>query len=198
MAKQKPVILPDYNTDTERAAIQTFNEQFFEQMDTSYIPGYTETVKANDIAATDDGTWYEQHKATGLKKEDVYKQIGANPRELPVRFMWLRVMDTNGIEGGAEVTKGLYDYKRRGYRPAVEADLTGNGFGFPPAAYKVGEAIRRDDLQLFVVDGRAASAYDRALADYTRNLENPETFAVDGEHVEVTTERRSETLTITQ
>ena len=60
MAKGKPVILDDYNVNKEDEEAFDFAKIFDEANDPSYIPGYSEQVKANEIGAADGNLWYEQ------------------------------------------------------------------------------------------------------------------------------------------
>jgi hypothetical protein len=194
MAKgQKPVILPEYNLTQEDDEVYDFSGYFDEAIDTSYIPGYSDIVKANEIAAVPDHTWYEQYKDTGITKQSVLQKIGVQPQPLPVRFLWLRTQSVGGLPD-AEVAKQLMEYTgRRKYRPAIyPGDFEPYGFGFPPAGHKEADGtIRRDDVTLYVVVGRAADAFDKALADYTHKLENPESRRVDDDsEIEVNQNKR--------
>lgn len=202
MAKgQKPVILNDVNLGAEDEESFDFAGHFDRTEDPSYIPGYSEQVQANDIAATDDHIWYQQHLASGedgrpqdgQTKEDVYKQIGRHPAPLPVEFMWLRTQDAAGLHS-AQIAKDLMEYDRRRYRVAVwPNDFEPHGYGFPPAGHKEADGtIRRDDVTLYVVDGRAARAFKKAQQDYTQQLENPK-----GSGGNEVFENKRETVTVT-
>ena len=194
MSKGKPVILNDYKLGQEDEEAFDFSGHFNKTIEPSYIPGYSELVQANDIAATDDHVWYEQHRETKHTKEHFYGVIGSNPKPLPVRFMWLRTQSVGGLHS-ADVANQLMEYERRKYRTArYPEDFEPHGFGFPPAAHKEADGtIRRDDVTLYVVDGRAADAFDKAQQQYTRDLENP----VGRDGVEVI-ENKRETVTVTQ
>jgi len=193
MAKSKPVILGDYDLHKEDTEAFDFSAYFDKAQDPSYIPGYSEQVQANEIGAVPENVWYEQHKDTGITKESQYKLIGKHPAPLPVEYMWLRTQDVSGLPS-ASVARGLMEYADRKYRVARwPNDLEPYGFGQPPAGHLEADGtIRRDDVTLYVVDGRAATAFRKAQQEYTQKLENP--TGRDG--VEVI-ENKRETVTVT-
>lgn len=192
---RKPVILPDYTKDTEREEALDFDPSIFDQSDPSWIPGYSEIVQANDIEAADDLTFRNQHSSTNITKEYLYSNIiKAHPRKLPVVFRWLRVAGPNGLNS-YNADRDRMDYTKRGYRLAKQEDLTGNGFGLPPAAHVEADGtIRRDDVALFVVDGRAERAYERWLAQEIAETESP-TAGVDAPGAHAEADRDTLTLT---
>jgi hypothetical protein len=196
MAK-KPVILTNYDrvAEDEVEELIARNRQLEDSYDPYYIPGYTEIVKANEIANADDHVWHERYSKTDITKAKVLAGIGANPQPLPVNFTPLRVSSADGTSN-ANVTRDLMPYSRWGYRPAIwPEDFTKHGFGQPPG-YTVRQdgTLHRDDLQLFVVDGRAERARQESLAREARARENPESKNGSGVEFTGTTEQYSETV----
>ena len=146
----------------------------------SRIGGYTEILRANDIAKADELKFREAHSGAAVIKtqEDAYKVIGATPQELPVEFKWLR---TNG-PGGA-------------YSPVAAAEVDGYtsdqgfilctkerfdtladmfGYEFNHASWRVSEdgAIHRGyDVSLFYRSGEVARKWDRFMADEVAKAE---------------------------
>jgi hypothetical protein len=165
MSDSKPFIFTDEASDIER-----YNEANIDSMlgafDSSYIPGYSETVQANAIAETDNLDFSNAHRnaVSGARtKEDWYKKIGAKPQPLPVYFIWLR---TAGVSGDRSYSADVEvaNYTRRGWRLATEDDLGRHGFGWPPAAQKAADGqIRRLDTALFVIDAGLENRYRRLL-----------------------------------
>lgn len=163
----KPAIFANYEPDP----VNTFDPRGYEVDDTSWIPGYSEIVRANEIAAADDLTWNIQHRETGITKRQMYEVIGAQPRELPVEFRWLRVV---GINGGnsPNADKERAAFTKRGYRTVTRAELERWGLGLPPHAFEDGSGmIRRDDVALFVVDGRRERAFKQWEAAQIAEIE---------------------------
>lgn len=194
---KKPVILTDYNKVAldEVEELIARNRQLEDSYDPYYIPGYTEIMKANEIEAADPHVWHERYGKTNITKESVLKGIGANPRPLPVNFVPLRAAGADGANN-ANVNRDLMPYSRWGYRPAKwPEDFTQHGFGQPPG-YTVRHdgTLHRDDLQLFVVDGRAERARQETLAREARARENPESKNGSGVEFMGTTEQYSETV----
>lgn len=150
----KPALFANYTADDN----PTFDPTGYEVEDASWIPGYSEIVRANEIAKADDFVWAVQHEKTGITKKQIYEVIGAQPQELPVEFAWLRVM---GLDGGnsANADRERASYTKRGWRIVTVDDLKNWGLGLPPQAHVSGGMIRRDDVALFVVDGRRERSF---------------------------------------
>lgn len=201
MAKTgKPVILTDYRKefDDEVEALIAKNRQMEDDFDPMFIDGYTQALKANEIAAADPLDWANKNKETGITKKKVYNTIGSQPREVPVRFQAIRVIGMNGTHN-ANVSRDMAEYTRWGYRPAkYPEDFQPHGFG-QPLGYTVQSdgTLRRDDLQLFVVDARAEHARLELLARRAAEAENPDVKRErdSGVEFEGSTERRRETVT---
>lgn len=205
MAKGKPVILNDYRSQSEEAF--EFNPEAFmagQNIDSTYIPGYSEIVKANDIEKADDLQFQVQHQKTGITKQKLYKLVGADPRPLPFVFRWLRATGVDGTVN-SNVARDLLEYTRKergGYRIVNWFDdeeklFKPNGWGFPPAARldRTDGTIRLDDLALYVVDGRAERAWENWVAEHTRDMEsNP--GSPDGVPMTVDIKHRTETVSI--
>lgn len=196
--KSKPVILTDYDRQAmdDVEALIARNRQMEDDFDPYYIPGYTEVLKANEIKAADDFTWMERHRETHLTKEKVLKTIGAEPRTLPVYFKPLRVQSADGA-ASSTVLSDMRPYAKWGYRPAIwPADFEQHGFGQPPGfVVRPDGTLHRDDLQLFVVDGRAERARLELLAREARERENMASFkSAEGVQFAGTAEHYSETV----
>lgn len=201
MANKKPVILNDYVSQSDEAF--EFNAEAFERrsIDATFIPGYFETVQANDVAKADDLKFRIQHEKTGITKEKLYGVIGAEPKTLPYVFRFLRVAGIDGTTN-SNVQRDLLEYTRRGYRIVnwhldKERIFEANGWGFPPAARleKADGSIRLDDTALYVVDGRAERAWENWVANHTREMESAPGDA-DGVPMTVDVQSRTETVTI--
>lgn len=162
----KPFIFPDTKNDIEK-----FHEAAAEAaagvFDSSYIPGYSEIVKANEIHAADDYEFHQAHRnaVSGARsKEDWYRIIGARPQPLEVYFNWFRVASVNGTNSYTADLE-VANHTRRGWRLAkLEDDLLRRGYGKPPAAQiDASGAIRRLDMALFVIDAALEDRYQRLL-----------------------------------
>lgn len=193
--KKKPALFSDERTDAER-----FNPALHRgALDPSRIPGYSEIVQANDIDQADDLWFREQNN--GLTKEDVYKQIGAQPQELPVEFAWLPISGTAGAPS-ANQARVLDRYvNAEGFRLATDEDLTRHGYGFPPSA-RVAEdgTIRRgSDTALYVRSGEVARMWERFKFEEQAKLSDPvETeFSSGGYAVEATSGEEFDKETVT-
>lgn len=174
MAKSKPALFPE-NYDTSR-----FDPSRRAGSDPSRIPGYSERVQANDVAAADDLMFRNAHRdAKNIStKEDVYRQIGTSPGKLPVEFAWLRVNGPGGANSptaNAEVDSYMTD---QGYIPCTKDkfDLLAAeyGYSFNSAAWRVAEdgTIRRGyDVALFYRRGDVAEMWKKALAEEAARLE---------------------------
>lgn len=178
---RKPLIFPTTETDSIR---ETMNSPFlYEIGDPSYIPGYGDTIRANDI---------QNGRLSREEKETLYQQVGAAPGVLPVDFKWVRVSAPGGGQSySADVDAA--EYRRRGYRPCKVADFARltelYGYQLPPAA-RIAEdgSIRREDTELFFVDGDRARAYDAWIAQQNELLEKPADVAGRDSHVRINVE----------
>lgn len=155
---KKPLLFADERTDAER-----FDPRLHRgHLDPSRIPGYSEIVQANDIAKADDLIFRDRNG--GRTKEDLYKQIGASPQELPVQFAWLRVTGPGGSDS-PRAFQELDRYKNaEGFRLATVHDLDAHGYGFPPAARLAedGTIRRGPDVALYVRSGEVARMWEAA------------------------------------
>lgn len=145
--------------------------------DPSWIGGYSEIVQANDIDKADDLYFREQNN--GRTKEDVYKQIGAKPRKLPVEFAWLPI---SGPAGGASPTQAseVRKYQRdQGFRRCSRAifDRLSEEYGpfeFDDATWWEAEdgSIRRGyDVALFYRSGEVARNWEQYMAEEAAKAE---------------------------
>jgi len=172
----------------EDYSIDKFNPRSRTASDPSRIGGWSEIVMANDIAKADDLEFREAHReAVNIStKEDVYKQIGAKPQELPVEFKWLRINGPGGANSptaNAEVDMYTSD---QGFvlctKDRFDALNEAYGYEFNHAAWSVSEdgTIRRGyDVALFYRSGEVARMWDKFLADEAAMAEGaslPSTF----------------------
>lgn len=176
--------------------------------DPSRIEGWSETVRANDIAKADDLRFREAHvDGTVIKtKEDAYKVIGAKPAELPVEFVWLRVNGPGGAHSASAAVeidsytadKGFVLCTRDKFTALEEA----YGYKFNHASWRVAEdgMIRRGaDVALFFRSGEVAKMWEQYRVEDNARLENqsvPATLSAAGETVETFSEDETETVFI--
>lgn len=179
----KPTLFSD-----KRSALERFDPYKLRDLDPSRIPGYSEIVRANDVAKADDLLFRDAHREhkTISTKEDAYREIGAKPRKLDVEFRWLPV---SGVAGGAlpYALRGQVDkYRQMGF-DVVKLDATKAaanpdeafgeifpGYGFPPAAHiEADGTIRRGpDTALYVRNGEVARRWEQYEAEQAANREN--------------------------
>ena len=170
---EKPVLFSDTRTDAEKFDPR----QHRGTLDPTRIPGYAEIVQANDIAKADDLIFREQN--LGRTKEDLYRQIGAQPQELPVEFKWLRVSGPGGGESH-NALRELDGYRtQEGFRPVANTDFdTGErferlGYGFPSTGRKAEDGLIHwgPDVALFVREGEVARNWEKFYAEETSRME---------------------------
>lgn len=162
----KPLVFPD-----NRSASDRFDPANVRGHDPSYIPGYSEIVQANDIAASDELKFLNAHAGTRTKrKEDIYKLIGTGPQQLDVQFSWQRVVSPNGGNSYSASVQ-LMNAAQEGWRLATIEDLQNRGFGLPPTAHRDGEMIRRLDTALYIRDGEVARKWERFRAEEAARAE---------------------------
>lgn len=145
MAK-KPLLFGVQTNDSE---VKHFADEYaYENFDPSYVPGYGEQQKANDIATS--------QQLTTAQKAAYYQRYGKQPGQMPAELMWVRVSGVNGAHStNAAIT--ATEYRRKGYRQATVADLEKHGWGMPPTAHVEADgSIRREDVALWIVDGERA------------------------------------------
>ncbi len=170
---EKPVLFADSRTDAEKFDPR----QHRGTLDPTRIPGYAEIVQANDIAKADSLIFREQN--LGKTKEDLYRQIGAQPQELPVEFKWLRISGPGGGEShnalreldGYITQEGFTMVQNTAFDPGeVFANL---GYGFPSTGRKGEDGSIRwgPDVALFVRDGKVARNWEKFYADETSRME---------------------------
>lgn len=170
---EKPVLFADERTDSEK-----FDPNLHRgALDPSRIPGYSEIVQANDIAKADDLIFREQN--LGKTKEDLYRQIGAQPQVLPVEFKWLRISGPGGGEShnalreldGYKTKEGFSLVQKTAFDKGETFDRL--GYGFPPAGRRAedGSINRGPDVALFVRDGEVARNWEKFYVDETARME---------------------------
>ena len=147
------------------------------QNDPGWIPGYSEQVRANEIANIDPtqrnfttGREFKSKDGTQLQQH-YFRMLGKTPKPLPVRFKWVRVSGMDGTEN-KNVRTDMAVYTRDGYKFAKLEDLQAHGYEVPPVAEIAADGlIRRGDVALMVVDAEGAKkiearkALERAEAD---------------------------------
>lgn len=160
----KPVARkPDLFADDER--FDPYSQDG--SLDPGRIGGYSEIIRANDLDKADPLTFREIHG--GKTKEDVFKLIGARPRQLDVEFAWLPV---SGAAGGTISQAGAQQLdhyvSREGFKLVPGEDfLKERGFTLPPTAHIAADGtIRRgSDVALYVRSGEVARKWERYRAD---------------------------------
>lgn len=180
--EKKPAIFSDNRSDAER-----FDPKLHRgSLDPSRVPGYSEVVQANDIAPAD--ALYFREANAGRTKEDIYKQIGAAPRELPVELAWLPAPDT----GSSAQRRQLDQYTmQQGFRlvkgetvdgaPALPRHLRDLGYGFL-GTWRLAEdgSVRRGpDTALYWRSGEVAQMWKADKAEKQAAFEgsrDPKTF----------------------
>jgi hypothetical protein len=165
----KPALKPTLFTNEDRFDPKAQNGT----SDPGRIEGYSEIVRANDLAKADDYKFREIHG--GKTKEDVYKVIGASPRELDCEFGWLPISGGAGGSMSQAASQQLDHYmSREGFVLANEADLTSRGFRLPPTAHIAADGtIRRgSDVALYIRSGEVARKWERYKADLAAEAEN--------------------------
>lgn len=164
---EKPVIFADPRTDSEK-----FDPNLHRgALDPSRIPGYSEIVQANDIDKADPLIFREQN--LGKTKEDLYRQIGAQPQVLPVEFKWLRISGPGGGDSH-NALRELDGYKtKEGFSIVTEDVLKRFGYGFPPAGRRAedGSIRRGPDVALYMREGEVAQNWEKFYADETARME---------------------------
>jgi hypothetical protein len=140
-------------------------------LDPGRIEGYSEIIKANDIAKADDLVFREQNQ--GRTKEDLYKQIGSGPRKLKYEFAWLPV---SGAAGGiSQAASQQLDWymTREGFRLATLAEVRAEGFNIGPSAHEAADGtIRRgSDVALYLRSGEVARKWERYRAEKAAQAE---------------------------
>ncbi len=155
----KPLLFGSTQGDTE--AMESYPSLFADN-DPSYIPGYAERVRANEIASNPN--------LSTAAREAALRSIGATPGPLPLETMWIRISGVNG-ERSANADISAAEYKRRGYRLATVDDLKVLSDGVvPPAAHIDADGtIRREDVALFVIDAKRAQALERERLEWNKN-----------------------------
>ena len=199
---EKPVLLADERTDAEKFDPR----QHRGTLDPTRIPGYAEIVQANDIAKADDLIFREQN--LGKTKEDLYRQIGAQPQVLPVEFKWLRVSGPGGGEShnalreldGYTSQEGFTLVPNTAFDPGERFHTL--GYGFPSTGRKSedGSICWGPDVALFVRDGEVARNWEKFYADETARMEGagiPQTFRTGQYDVETFESAERETALLT-
>jgi hypothetical protein len=165
MARNK-LILAD-----EKSVAEQFmpDDLTWEDQDATYIPGYSEAVKANDLSMS--------RTVSNKEKERYYKRWGTGPRKLPFEFVYLRM--TNAA-GGASHSAAIdrMAYQQAGYKICTKDDylalqdqypeiLKGTPWEAGSAILEPDNTIRRLDSALFVVmtDNPRYLAWQRRRAE---------------------------------
>lgn len=188
----KPLLWGDTRSDVER-----FDPKLHEAhgSDPSRIPGYSEIVQANDVAAADELTFRNHQQRFGLtgkikKQEDVYRLIGAHPQELPVEFKWLPISGPTGGALSPTAANQLDRYTNKEGFSLVKVDLDDPatdfsnqfyGYGFPVTGRVEGDgSIRRGpDVALYVRSGEVARMWKQHYEERAREMDAahlPESF----------------------
>ena len=123
--KQKPLLFG--NVKIEATALEDIERFEADGFDNSYVPGYSEQRRANEIRVRDG------HKPIPLD-----------------RLYWSRVARVDGSNVDYRDAVGV---SRLGYRACTVEDLRDRGWGMPPGAHVAADGlIRREDTALAIVD----------------------------------------------
>lgn len=187
--RRKPLLFgTDYGQEIER--LLSSSEEM--QNDPGWIPGYSEQLRANEIAGIDNTlenftTDRRMKNRDGVQLREAYLRQYGEPKPLPGRFKWVRVAGMDGTENN-NVRTDLRPYWIDGYRPATEEMLKSLGYGKPPAAEVAADGtLRRGDVALMFVDEKGARAIDQRKA--RENAEREHGAIADG----ISIERKRET-----
>lgn len=119
----KPLLFGDATFDAKRIEAM---RQVESEWDNSYVPGYSEARRDNELRVRD----------------------GKKPIAIP-RLQWLRVGHLDAKDVG---NKDMLEWARLGYQFVTEEDLKSWGFAMPPAAHVAADGrIRREDVALAFV-----------------------------------------------
>ena len=172
MAK-KPLVLADDTPVDQRFQAEQYT---WEEQDASYIPGYSEIVKANDIATSE--------RLSTEQKERYYQRWSTGPRRLPFEFVYLRMTNAaGGVSHSAAVDRMVYN--QAGYTICKKDDFLALKDRFPEillgtpwdngsATLEPDGTIRRLDSALFVVmtDNPRYLAWQRRRAEENTRAES--------------------------
>ena len=121
----KPLLFGDATLDADR--IEEIRAQDDIGWDRSYVPGYSEVRRANELRVRD----------------------GKRPVEQD-RLQWIRLNTSDGKEVG---DRDMLGWALTGYQFITVQEMKDRGFGMPPTAYVDTQGrIRREDLALAFVD----------------------------------------------
>jgi len=125
----KPLLFGDSTLDADRIA--QIRGQDDQGWDRSYVPGYSEQRRANELRVRD-----------GLKP-------------IPMdRLQWIRLSHVDGREVG---DRDMLGWALDGYQFITVQELKDRGYGMPPTAYVDTQGrVRREDLALAFVDNAQA------------------------------------------
>lgn len=149
--QRKPLLFGSNQLDA--AALEDIEKFEEENFDYSYVPGYSEQRRLNELAVRDG------HKATPMDK-----------------LYWARVSRTDGSDVDY---RDAVTVSRLGYRACTIDDLKERGWGMPPAAVVAPDGtIRREDTALAIVDSDRAKKnqvrQDRINAEFEGRNEAPD------------------------
>ena len=167
MANDNRLILAD---DSKTAAEQFQPDEFeWQDNDSSYIPGYSEVIKANDINTS--------NRLSDSEKEKYFKRFGTGPKKLPFQFVYLRMTNAAGGESHSAAVDRMV-YRQAGYNICTKDDfeqlmeqypeiLKGTPWEAGSAILEADGTIRRLDSALFVVmtDNPRFRAWQRRRAE---------------------------------
>lgn len=190
MAK-KPTLWGDATTSNERAHLA--DGFAYEHMTPSWVPGYDEFIKANEIEGN--------RTLSRTMKDKLLRDLGARPKKLAIHPTWVRVSAPDGGRSyNASVDLG--SWRRLGYRPATLEVLETAGMSLPPTAYVDADGtIRREDTALWYVDAERHAANEAAQARFNADfhaLKPAETGNPESPYIEVAEHASHRNLTLSQ
>lgn len=167
MANENRLILSDDTPAVEK--MQPGEDYEWTDHDSSYIPGYSEVVKANDLDMS--------KRIPQSEKEKYFKRFGTGPRKLPFEFVYLRMTNAAGGKSHSAAVDRMV-YQQAGYSICTKDDymelmeqypeiLKGTPWEAGSAILEADGTIRRLDSALFVVmtDNPRYKAWQRRRAE---------------------------------
>lgn len=130
------------------------------------IGGYSERVRANDIAKAQYPVAGVQGGLTPAQKEAYYQKLGAAPGDLPFQFRWLRVSNAaggNSYNADVEMMRARHEGWELVNVKTKNEFKEKFGFDFPDTGNIMPDGtIRRMDVALAYVDGDRARELEAA------------------------------------
>ena len=189
--KSKPVLWGNETPESVRA--HTADDFAWENFTPSWVPGFDEFQKANEIAAC--------RTMSRSAKERIYSQLGAGPKKLAIFPKWVRVTSPDGGRS-YNANIDLTSWRRLGYRPATVEILEAAGMRLPDTAYVDADGtIRCEDTALWYVDAERHERNRRERARFNAEFhafKDIETGDPESPFIEVEEHEHHKQLTLAQ